>query len=115
MLSRDESSIYRWFCTYHAEGINGLLEIKTSPGRPCSLPSDVLQQLRQRLSKPEGFHSYGEVQQWLKDTYQLELPYKTLHGIVRYQLKAKLKVPPPQSHDGDIAAQEAFKKTLEHS
>ena len=70
MLGRDESSIYRWFCTYHGEGIEGLLEIKTSPGRPRSLPSDVLQQLRKRLSKPEGFHSYGEIQQWLKYTYQ---------------------------------------------
>jgi transposase len=115
LLGRDESSIYRWFCTYHAEGITGLLTTKTSPGRPCRLSDEILQQLRRQLSKPEGFRSYGEVQQWLKDTFQLELPYQTVHGIVRYQLKAKLKVPRPQAHDTDIATQEAFKKNFQTS
>jgi hypothetical protein len=36
-----------------------------------------------------------DIQQWLREEFGLEVPYQTLHGIVRYQLKAKLKRPRP--------------------
>jgi hypothetical protein len=37
--------------------------------------------------------------------------YKTVHRIVRYQLKGKLKMPRPSSIHQDIAAGVEFKKT----
>jgi hypothetical protein len=43
-----------------------------------------------RLATPTGFASYLEVQRWLRDEFALEVPSKTLHGIVHYQFKAKL-------------------------
>jgi hypothetical protein len=48
------------------------------------------------LATPSGFASYVALQQWLREEYGLEVSYKTLHGIVRYQLKAKLKRPRPR-------------------
>jgi hypothetical protein len=56
----------------------------------------VFAQLQARLATASGFTSYVELQQWLREAFGLEVPYTTLHGMVRYQLKAKLKRPRPQ-------------------
>src|SRR6266511_1625240 len=51
------------------------------------------QALRERLAQPEGFASYKAIWQWLQHDYGLSIAYKTVHRLVRYQLRAKLKVP----------------------
>lgn len=68
--------------------------------------------LQQRLQQPQGFHSYGEVQQWLEQECEVQAAYKTVHKLVRYKLQAKLKVPRPKSLKQHPQAQELFKKTL---
>ncbi|MCS4201700.1 hypothetical protein GGP93_003156 [Salinibacter ruber] len=65
----------------------------TGPSGQQSIPSDVMEALKERLSEPEGFGSYIEIQQWLADKHGLELCYSTVHGIVRYELGAKPKSP----------------------
>ena len=80
-------------------------------GRPAALPEGVQAALKERLQVPEGFASYGAIQQWLEEEYGLAVKYKTVHRIVRYQLKGKLKVPRPSSIHRDIAAGVEFKKT----
>jgi hypothetical protein len=49
------------------------------------------------------------IQHWLRDEFALEVPYQTLPGIVRYQLKAKLKRPRP-SHGKKAAEATDFVK-----
>ena len=110
LLGCNESTIYRWFCTYQSEGMTGLLQIKTSPGKPSLLPPNVLEKLRQRLQERSGFGSYGEIKQWLQDKYDVQAAYATVHGIVRYKLQSKLKVPRPVSIEADPQVQETFKK-----
>lgn len=110
LLGCKESTIYRWFCTYQREGLEGLLQIKTSPGKPSLLPPDVLEKLRQRLTEREGFRSYGEIQQWLQQECNVQAAYATVHGIVRYKLQSKLKVPRPVSIEADPQVQDTFKK-----
>jgi len=34
--------------------------------------------LREKLSHSQGFKSYGEIQQWLKEEHGLEIHYKTV-------------------------------------
>jgi hypothetical protein len=68
------------------------------PGAPSgqkSLPAAVFEPLKARLATASGFASYLEIPQWLREAWGLEVPYKTLHGMVHYQLKAKLKRPRP--------------------
>jgi putative transposase len=72
--------------TYHAAG---------APAGQKTLPAAVFAQLKTRLATSSGFASYIELQQWLREAFGLEVPYTTLHGIVRSQLKAKLKRPRP--------------------
>lgn len=109
-LGCNESTIYRWFCTYQAKGLAGLLEVKASPGKPSKLPPAVLTKLQQRLQERSGFQSYGEIQRWLEQECGVSAAYQTVHGIVRYKLQSKLKVPRPVSLEADPQLQAAFKK-----
>jgi transposase len=110
LLGCNESTIYRWFCTYRSEGLAGLLLISTPPGKPSKLPKQALEGLRLRLQERQGFQSYGEIQQWLAQQYGVKAAYTTVHGIVRYKLKSKLKAPRPFSIEADPQLQDTFKK-----
>ena len=73
----------------------------------------MMVELQLRLNDPtQGFHRYGEIQQWLLQEYEAEIPYSTVHQVVRYRLKAKLKVARPTSIRRSEEAVVSFKKTL---
>jgi len=110
-LGRDLSTVTRWLQRYRQDGLAGLLEVKVAPGQPPKLTPEALAGLKAQLDSPSGFSSYGEIVEWLKTTYKLELTYATVYNWVHYRLKAKLKVPRPVSAQQDPAAVERFKKT----
>jgi hypothetical protein len=94
-LGACRNTIANWLQPCEDGGIQALHEIEDpgpDPGQQ-SIPPEVMEKLKERLSKPEGFGSYKEIQRWLAETCDLELPYSTVHGIVRYELKAKPKAP----------------------
>ncbi|MBW4636566.1 MAG: winged helix-turn-helix domain-containing protein [Iphinoe sp. HA4291-MV1] len=65
------------------------------------------------LEEPEiGFAGYKQIQHWLGTVLGIEAEYATVHHLVRYHLKAKLKVPRLRNRKQDIQKLEAFKKTL---
>jgi transposase len=105
--------VYRWLKRYQQGGIDALLEIKTPPGKSSLLPAPVMNLLRERLSQPQGFKSYSQIQEWLNQKCQVVVAYKTVHKIVRYKLQAKLKVPRPRSVKANPQVQEAFKKNCQ--
>jgi transposase len=111
LLNRDDSTVTRWLNDYRAGGISQLLEIKTAPGAARVIPSEVMERLQARLAEPNGFPSYKAIWQWLRQECQVEVDYKTVHRIVRYELNAKLKVPRPRHHKQAPGAVEQFKKT----
>jgi len=88
-----------------------LLALKSAPGKSPHLSLEVIAGLQQRLEQPPGFKSYGEIVEWLNETYQLNLTYPTVYHWVHYRLKAKLKVPRPKSAKQQPNADERFKKT----
>lgn len=91
MLARDTSTIYRWFQKYKHKGLDGLLKLYKPAGRPLTIPPGVLEKLKQKLQESDGFKSYGEIQQWLKDECGVEVEYHAVYRTVRYKLKGKLK------------------------
>ncbi|MEH2145876.1 helix-turn-helix domain-containing protein [Nostoc sp.] len=97
LLGRSRITIQRWLKLYRQGGLNSLLEQKKSPGRPKTIPLDVRSLIKKELSDPEGFKSYEEVQTWLLASEVVKASYKVVHEVVRYKLKAKLKVPRPRS------------------
>ena len=95
LLGRHRVTVERWLNQYQKQGLEAILKRKKSPGRPRAIPPEIVAQLQEELKEPEGFSSYQEVQQWLKVFYDLDIKYRTVHELVRYQLKSKLKVPNP--------------------
>ncbi|NES69764.1 MAG: helix-turn-helix domain-containing protein [Okeania sp. SIO2D1] len=110
-LGRDGSTVTRWLQKYRQGGLSELLAVKKAPGKSPHLNSEALVGLQERLEKEPGFKSYGEIVEWLNITYQLQLRYATVYHWVHYRLKAKLKVPRPQSALVKPNAHEDFKKT----
>jgi transposase len=92
MLAKYRTTIGDWLKEYEKNGMSGLLTIQTHSNRKSSIPPDVLQQLKQKLKDPEGFNGYKAIQIWIANEFNITIPYKTLHGIVRYGLKSKPKV-----------------------
>jgi transposase len=88
-------TVGRWLETYDRAGLEAMLTTKTHSNRQPILASGVRQALAKKLHHAHGFASYGEVQQWLHRRHGVQVRYKTLHRLVRYQLRAKLKVPRP--------------------
>lgn len=66
-LGRSISTIESWLTRYRKKGVLGLLAWNYSGGQPPAIPEPVLTELREKLSQPQGFKSYGEIQQWLKE------------------------------------------------
>jgi len=96
-LAVHRNTISGWLQRYRRGGLEALLTYK-EPGAPTgqkTLPPAVFAQLQARLATPTGFASYQAIQHWLREEFALDVPYSTLHGIVHYQLKAKLKRPSP--------------------
>ena len=112
LLGRDKATITRWLKKYKDGGRSGLLSVKHAPGQPAIVSGEALERLKQRLQDPQGFQSYGQIQKWLGSEFGLNIAYKTVYQLVRYRLKAKLKVPRPQSLKQHPDSQSHFKKNF---
>jgi len=87
------NSIRDWLEIYSDGGIERLMHIGRGapPAEQKTLPGEVYQSLQARLAANGFQQGFKEVQRWLKETFELDVPYRTVHGIVRYRLKSKLK------------------------
>jgi hypothetical protein len=98
---------------YQERGLDGMLERKPPPNNHARvIPKWAEAALAKRLKEPEGFKSYGAVQQWLAEKLGIKANYHAVYQMTRYRLKAKLKVARPQHSKQDSVQLEAFKKTL---
>jgi len=111
LLGRHRVTVQKWLSRYRSGGLEALLEHKPRPGRQPSIPAWAQTALNKRLHQSEGFHSYGEIVQWLEGHLGISAPYKTVHQLVHYRLKAAPKVARPQSVKNSEARVEAYKKT----
>jgi transposase len=91
----DRNTVGRWLAAYERGGLAALLAIYIPAGKRKPLTPEQLAQLQQALQQPQGFASYGAVQQWITTTLGVQLSYNAVHKLVRYTLRAKLKVPRP--------------------
>ena len=109
-LGLNTSTVTRWLQKYRKSGLAELLRIKKAPGAQPKIPAAAMAGLRQKLENEVGFKSYGEIVEWLKKAYELDVKYGTVYGLVRGKLGAKLKVPRPQSYQQQPESVSKFKK-----
>nr|WP_272507568.1 helix-turn-helix domain-containing protein [Salinibacter ruber] len=96
-LGVHRNTIDNWLGLCGEGGIKKLYEIQEpgpAPGQQ-SIPPEAMKALKRRLSEPQGFGSYKEIQRWLAEEQDVDLCYSTACRIVRYDLRAKLKTPRP--------------------
>ena len=101
LLGLDRNTIGRWLTQYTPAGLAALLDIYVPVGKAPALAPAQLDQLRQRLAQPEGFASYGEIQQWIATTLGVQLGYHAVHTLVHDKLRARPKVARP-SHEKQV-------------
>jgi transposase len=97
---------------YRRGGSNRLLDPGAPRGRKAAIPEWAQAKLKQRLSQPRGFGSYGEIQQWLARECGIVVAYHVVHEFVRYRLGAKLKVPRRCAQRQDDEEVEQFARGL---
>lgn len=95
LLGVDRNTVGRWLTTYQQGGLPALLTVYVPAGKRKPLTPDQLLTLQQALAQPQGFASFGAVQQWIAATFGVQLSYNATRKLVRYKLGAKLKVPRP--------------------
>jgi len=87
-----------------------LLHKGKSSGAKSKISPELEAKILLELKDPEGFSSYKEIQRWLKVMEDVEMSYTGVHNLIRYRLKAKLKVPRPVHAKQKEGAVEQFKK-----
>lgn len=94
-LAVHRHTVRDWLSLYEEGGPEGMRSVGTPGPEPeqTSIPPEAMEALKDRLDTPEGFSGYTEIQHWLSEEFGLDLPYSTVHGIVRYRLGAKPKAP----------------------
>ncbi len=101
LLGVDRNTIGRWLTQYTQGGLDALLDIYVPAGKAPAVAPAQLTQLQQRLAQPEGFASYGEIQQWIATTLGVQLGYHAVHTLVHDKLGARPKVARP-SHEKKV-------------
>ena len=101
LLGVERNTIGRWLTAYTQGGLDALLDIYVPAGKAPALAPDQVEHLRQRLAHPEGFASYGEIQQWIATTFGVQMGYHAVHTLVHDKLRARPKVARP-SHEQKI-------------
>ena len=94
-LGVDRMSVGQWLSAYETGGLEKLLERGYAPGRVSILTEQQQAVLRSELQKPKGFQSYVQIQQYIAETFGIEMNYKTVYAMVHDKWGAKLKVPRP--------------------
>lgn len=118
-LAVHRNSIRTWLLLYASGGLEKLLHIGQGipEAEQKSLPKPVFQALQVRLNEDGFTNGYLQVQRWLRGSFDLEVPYSTIHKIVRYRLKAKLKRARPshaKKNEAEVAAfPDRLKETVE--
>lgn len=91
LLGRHRVTVQDWLRLYRQGGLSQLLAHKPRVGRRHSIPQWAQDALQKRLQQGERFNSYTEICQWLERELGIVSPYKTVHQLVHYRLKASPK------------------------
>jgi transposase len=103
------NSVWAWLEAYRAGGLEQMLRIGTPGPKPVqkSLAAPVFNALEKQV-EAEGFAGYTHAQEWLRTEYGRDLPYSTVHKLVRYRLGAKLKRARPRHQKKTTVTPPAF-------
>lgn len=111
LLGVHRITVQRWFKQYSNGGLQALLKLSRSTGRPRVIRREIVEGISTKLSEDScEIKSYKELGKWVEENYQTSVKYSTLYKQVHERMKAKLKVPRRSSNKKDESAAIEFKK-----
>jgi transposase len=113
LLGVHRITIGQWLAAYEAGGLEKLLVRRYPPGRVPLLCEEDRNTLRAELEKPNGFSSYGQITQYIAQTFGVEMSYKAVYALVHDKWGAKLKVARKSHQKKNELASEAFVSDFE--
>lgn len=106
------STVRRWLNKYRSQGLNVYLEKYRRKRTSSIITSEIHDGLKSRLEDPlDSFKGFWDAQQWVKDTYGVEVNYKTLWSYITDKLGGRIKVPRKSNIKKDKEAEAEFFKT----
>jgi putative transposase len=91
-----------------------LLGRKEGSGKKGIISSNAKSILKEELKEHERFLIYKKIHTWVKLFYDYKVSYSAVHKLVRYKLKAKLKVARPVNIKQKEGAKEELKKNYQN-
>lgn len=106
------STLRRWLNNYKLVGLQAFLK-KDTRNRPYTIITpEINEGLKKRLNDPDNaFNGFWDAQQWIHETYGVEVNYKSLWSHITHKLQGRLKIPRPSNIKKDPEAKDAFLKT----
>ncbi len=106
----------RWLIKYRKQGL--ALYLTDIPKTKTSkiITPEIHEALAAKVNSSESpFLGYWEAQQWVKDTFDIEIKYHWIRKYLVTHFKTKLKSPRRSHYKKDEQAIEAFLKTTKHA
>lgn len=76
----------RWVKQYNEKGLEGLYPNYSNGGRKPKLPNEKLGELKEKITSEGKLYTIKEVQQLIKEEYDVDYDYKSVWRIVRKKL-----------------------------
>ena len=109
-IGRFRDTVSEWLVKYESGGMKELLTRRVAPGSQSQISGEAYEALKEKVSSPEGFNSYHDIQEWLKERFDLDVSYHTVFYVCHHKLHTSPKVPRPTNPKQDPEQVEAFKK-----
>lgn len=111
-LSISAKTSERWTLKYIEKGIEGLLSDKPKIIRSRIITPEIHKALEARVnSSTTPFLGYWDAQNWVNQTYGIDVKYHLLRHYLIQHFKTKLKSPRKSHYKKDDHAEKAFLKT----
>lgn len=111
-LQINPSTLDSWLSIYRKGGIEVLLKQKKRIRTSKFITPAIHKALEERLRDPENsFNGFRDAQQWIKETYKVDISYQLLWHYMTHKLDAKIKIPRRSNIKKDPEATTAFLKT----
>jgi transposase len=92
MIGVSADTVGKWLRKYESGGIKGVLKRKPRGGTSSTLSKEVIEAMKEKLSKPEGFTTYHQLKSWVETTFLITTTYWVIYYTSTVILKSRLAV-----------------------
>jgi len=112
LIGVNHNSVQTWRTLYIKGGIKLLMHHSNTGHKPSMITPEQKEAIREQMYNPEnGFVGFIELLTWFNEKFNTQINYKTFHGFVVRNFKAKIKTARKVHVKKDIEEVALFKKT----